>query len=69
MDLRVSAPEFGGEMVMYKEYRRKVHLYIVRMKLAGKEEAIGLELLANLRGRAWALTEHLDVDKVAGTDG
>ena len=54
-------PTFDGTMSNYREYRRRVQVYHLRMRLEDREELVGLNLLSGLSGAAWEAVEHIDV--------
>ena len=52
-------PEFDGSIQRYREYRKKVEIYAARMALVGREEAVGLDLMQSLKGKAWEAVEDM----------
>ena len=54
-------PTFDGTMSNYREYRRRVQVYHLRMRLEDREKLVGLNLLSGLSGAAWEAVEHIDV--------
>ena len=54
-------PVFNGALADYREYRRRIKLYMGKMKLLKREAEGVLNMLGSLSGTAWKLLEHYDL--------
>lgn len=61
-------PVFSGALGDYKEYRRRIRLYMSKMKLLKREAEGALNMLGSLNGTAWKLLENFDLAEAEKPD-
>ena len=57
-------PIFDGTPVSYQEYRKRINVYFLKMKLQKRTAEAVLNLIGSLQGTAWKLVESYDLAKV-----
>ncbi|CAJ1454178.1 unnamed protein product, partial [Effrenium voratum] len=60
-------PLFDGKPSSYKEYRKRIMLYYLKMGISSKKKEATINLLTSLSGPAWRQVEHM-VDAVTEKD-
>ncbi|CAJ1401941.1 unnamed protein product [Effrenium voratum] len=60
-------PLFDGKPASYKEYRKRIMLYYLKMSINNKKKEATINLLTSLSGPAWRQVEHM-VDAAAAKD-
>ena len=61
-------PVSNGALADYREYRRRIKLYMGKMKLLKREAEGVLNMLGSLSGTAWKLLENYDLADVEMPD-
>ena len=61
-------PAFNGTLSEYREYRRRIKLYMGKMKLLKREAEGILNMLSALSGTAWKLMESYDLSDAEKPD-
>ena len=57
-------PVFDGQPGSYQEWRKRIHIYHLKMKLQKRATESVLNLIGSLQGNAWKLVEGYDLTKV-----
>ncbi|CAJ1462230.1 unnamed protein product [Effrenium voratum] len=60
-------PLFDGKPAFYKEYRKRIMLYYLKMSINNKKKEATVNLLTSLSGPAWRQVKHM-VDAAAAKD-
>ena len=61
-------PVFDGLPASYQEYRKRINVYFLKMKLQKRTAEAVLNLIGSLQGTAWKLVEDFDLSKVEEPD-
>ena len=56
-------PIFDGTLAGYKEWRKRITIYVKKMELTNRKNECVLNLLGSLQGTAWKLVEDFDLEK------
>ena len=57
-------PVFDGNPSSYQEWRKRISIYHLKMKLQKRSVEAVLNLIGSLQGTAWKLVENFDVTKI-----
>ena len=57
-------PIFDGQPSSYQEWRKRIHIYYMKMKIQKRTTKSVLNLISSLQGNAWKLLEGYDLTKV-----
>ena len=55
---------FDGSPSSYQEWRKRIHIYHLQMKLQKRAVESVLNIIGSLQGTAWKLVESFDVTKI-----
>ena len=55
---------FDGSPSSYQEWRKRIHIYHLKMKLQKRAVESVLNIIGSLQGTAWKLVESFDVTKI-----
>ena len=57
-------PVFDGQPSSYQEWRKRIGIYHLKMKLQKRTAESILNIIGSLQGTAWKLVEGFDLDKI-----
>ena len=61
-------PLFDGQPSSYQEWRKRISIYHLKMKMQKRQAESVLNLIGSLQGTAWKLVENFDLSKVEKDD-
>ena len=57
-------PVFDGQPSSYQEWKKRIGIYHLKMKLQKRTAESILSIIGSLQGTAWKLVEGFDLDKI-----
>ena len=57
-------PLFSGAPSDYKEWRKRINIYMMKMRVAKREPEGLLNIIGSLTGTAWKLLENFPIDEI-----